>query len=702
MMISSMVLVPTLSGCGSTHPLTVGKPALPKTLQAGATVSTSVVYIRPWADIADGLSPKFPNTADNALGNVLTSQSFSDFRLLRSLGISAQAGVQFDPISAVTDEAVRKLATKTTGDKTETVSDTTDRTITTRKVDDDTPPSTGDLPAARTGSASALADQIGAARAPSTEPFFRYSTASALYQEIGLLNDAVAGIPGYEGKKPYIIRLRVGVQPYRRDLPWDVYAHLMLADGGNVFTDAPILLPILSSEAFEGNMDASAMQRINEIRMGLQALAANAKVSGGFSKLNDNLTAFLTRTYSPSLQVTGTGGQTIDVRFSASKDKTGYALTSRNFYVTVVAYLDEPKLNAGPKKYRFHTNYEARDAERGTPVLSNNSAFERQAAEALARSKIFLPKTCSAADFIWYFTEFANVFGVAQAPDKLTAQYAGTNCVSAATVTTIKRYSFLLDALAARRMIATSSFPLELPARKARLVQGVAPLVQDGVDGLMIDIPYEGPDQLPLAEVVARLSENAGPLSLQPRAITLKSAGSQRLVHLEFPPLSAFQAAAKPAAPAKKPAGSDPRSKPDGWRVDVDLRSAVPPMTYSANLAQGYVATVPKSPVPEFIFASPLRSARLATDGLLAVSVYVKLPDGGKVKLTAKDAEILDGGIAINELAIPASGMRTISLRNAIPGQTVTITATATLDADAKAKTESSIAFLVQPPLATK
>ncbi|RVT93468.1 hypothetical protein [Sphingomonas crocodyli] len=691
-----------LCACGSSTPLFVKKPSAPKTLQEGVSVSTSVVYIRPWAELADSLSPKFANTPDNALSNVLGAQSFSDFRLLQSLGISAQAGVQLDPVSAVTDEAVRKLATKTTGDVTETVSDTTDRTVTTKSVDDNSPPATADLPAARSGSATALADQIGATRTPGTEPLFRYSTAAALYQEIGLLNDAVAGIPGFAGKKPYIIRLRVGVLPYRRDLEWDVYAHLMLADGVDTVGAPQIVLPILSSEAFEGTMDASALQQINELRLGIQALAANAKISGGISRLNDNLTQFLSRSYSPSLQVTGTSGLSIDVKFGASRDRTGYALTSRNFYVTVVAYLDEPLLNGSPKRYRFHTQYEARDAKKGQLVKSDTKSYFQRADAAVARANIVLPEGCDGADLIFRYIEYVNLYGGGAAKE-LQANYG--QCTSPDTLKRLGKYDFMLDALAARRMVEKSSFPLELQPRRAAFLSGAVPLVQESAEGLVVDIPYSGPDELPLGRLRAQLVDNGGMMSLSPRLVTLKSSGAQRLVHLEFPPLSAFKSEAiAPSKGGAKPI-ADPRQKPQGWSVVLTLApqaTSEAPIAFRASLANGYVATATKAATPDFAFSTPVRSARLGADGLLSFSVQVKPPENGKIKLSAKDAELIENGAPVGDLTISTAGTRSITLRNAMPGQTVTLTATATLDADSKAKAETSVAVLVQPPLTSK
>lgn len=691
-----VLLAAAVSGCGSTIPLLVKKSPSPSTLQEGVTVSTSVVYVRPWAEVAAALSPKFANTPEAALGNVLNSQSFSDFRLLQSLGFSLQGGVKLDPISAVTDEAVRKVATKTTGDTTETTSDTTDRTVTTKKVDDNSPPAAGDLPASRSGSATGLPDQIGAARAPGTEPFFRYSTAAALYQEIGLLNDAVAGLPGFEGKTPYIIRLRVGVVPFRRDLPWDVYARLLLADGDPEFKDPMILLPILSSEAIEGTMDASALQQINEIRLGLQALAANAKVSGGFSRLNDNLTEFLTRTYSPSLQVTGSDGFGIDVKFSASRDKTGYALNSRNFYVTVVAYLDRPKLNEKSKEYRFHVKYGARDVETGAPISDSIEQYYNAVDEFIKNDGIdFENDKCDPASIIWDYSNIISTSGTIDLKNKLNARHrpSGKECIDEEKSNIFFSYPFLLNVTGIKRLYNFSSSPIEIRSAKANFDSSAMPLVQNSKDALIVDVPYVGTDQFPLEQLGAKLTTNGGTLSLAPRAITLRSAGAQKLVRVEFPALSAFKSG---VSSGQQPKVADPRTQPEAWTVSINV-SGLPDVYYKASLATGYIAAEqPKPAVPKFEFAVSASSVVRAADGTSSVGLYVKPPDGGRVKLSVQGADLMENNAFAHELVIAVPTARSISLRNVVWGQTVTLKAVASLDADPKATDESIVVLPVR------
>jgi hypothetical protein len=714
-----------LASCSST-PLFVKKPKAPTTLQEGVSVTGTVVYVRPWSEVKDALSPKFENTPANALSQVLQTQSYSDFRLLNALGLSAQAGVDLGPRITRTDESTRHLDTSGSGDTFETTRDENTQTITTKRVDDNTPP---DLPAAPASSAgtrtaASLPDLIGATRTPTSEPMFRYAAAAALYQEIGLINDAVLGIPELEGYKPYIVRIRMGVNPFRRDLPWDVYAHISLFEeevakpGDNAATgdrdrsvaetvpEPIIILPILSTEAYEGTLDAAALQQLFDLRLALQATAGNAKAGAGFNKLNENLTTFLTRRYESSLRVSAASGRGIDVKFGASRDKTGFALSDRDHFVTLIAYIKPPYQDENAKKLTFYMMHEARDAKTGAIIAVDNDAFYSALVPVMQRLGLTDDQLNSDCE-IHHVDEL--LYRFADEVTRLSASTAATNLNRCLKIP-IQHTDYLIAELSAiRRLDPKSLFSFSIaPIKHSRSAEflDASPYVQSSKKSLTVAVPYTG--ELEIDAVRALLVPDgiaqAGPFA--PRTVTLRTSGSQNQVVLEFPSLVSLKFDGLSDKEAEK------LKSPAGWRICAAVSAtalgtcrtgaaASGKDAYSRRLSSGYAET-PAVDAPAFVLSTPVQSVKIGADGLVTFAVYVEPAKDRPVTLTTEGAELMVGGAAANELEVKAKGAQSLTLRNALAGGTIRIHAVSTAEADTSVKTEHEVIVAVQAPAAPK
>lgn len=724
-----------LAAC-SNSPLHVQTSRPPRYFQEGVSVTAAVVYTRPWNEISANLSPGFENTPANALSRVLQSQSYSDFRLLNALGINLQAGADLGPRITTTDEATRNLNTATTGGVTQTTRDDTTQVVTTRRVDDNAPP---DLPAAQSPvtarSAGDLPDQIGSTRTVATEPFFHYSAAAALYQEIALINDAVRGIPQYSNTRPYVIRLRVGVTAFRRDLPWDIYAHLSLfrTDGGH---DPIVILPILSTDAYEGTLDASALQQLVDLRLSLQATAGNFRAGGGFNRLNDRLSTFLRRRYDSSLRISGVNGTSLDVKFGAARDNTGFALDDRDHYVTLIAYLPEPHVG-DDYRYRFFMTQEARNVRTGQRVDFESDAFYSRTAPIVARFHLSddlvlanqsivratrrnpspdqsdsgsgETRTCrsTVGELLFYL---ANDVGV----DGATAALSNfRNCMNSSSWGIIdSSANFLISsALTARSSDPTNSF--EFHVRPSNVALGstfptaLSPQVQNSERTTTVWVPYSG--RLELDDVQALLVPigAGGVNSLAPRAVSLRTLGAQSFVVLEFPAVASLALGSPTGRVARRFHSTQnwrvcvARTSEDLHRCAANAAARDDARFYNGALGLGYVNVLTPQG-PQFTMTTPVQSVRLAADGTLSFSVNVAPAVGRPVKLTAIGAELMVGGAVVNDLSVTTAGLVPITLRNAVPGGVATIQGVSTAAEDPEARTVRQVSVAVQAAPAGK
>ncbi len=130
-------------------------------------------------------------------------------------------------------------------------------------------------------------------------PMLEYLAATALYQEVKLINAYVdkAAIP--KGFKPFIVRMQVTLNPMARNMPYDAYTTLSFFNestgGGQQGTPKvakegeesgeeegkrldepemknPRILPLLVTDSIEGALAAKSEERIRQFSLGLMAM----------------------------------------------------------------------------------------------------------------------------------------------------------------------------------------------------------------------------------------------------------------------------------------------------------------------------------------------------------------------------------------------------------------------------------------------
>lgn len=735
------VLALSIASCNAFRPLKVEKLPPPKTLQDGVELNAVTIYSKSWPELVDSLSPKFTNTPDGALTQIDQVQNFSDNRFLSAMGIGAQIGVQFGPQISNSDASTRTIDSSDTSGTTVVNSDDTSRTITTKRVSDNAAP---DQPAASAGTgdgrtATSLPDLIGATRNPTAEPFFRVSAANALYQEIALINDAVAGIPKYKDTKPYIIRLRVSVKPYRRDLPWDLYAHFTLFEDLQNGSDPIIVLPILATESYQGTMDASALQQLLDLRLSLQAAVANAKAGASFDKLNDQLTTFLTKRYESRLHVGGASGRSLQVKLSAACDKTGYALEDRDHFVTIVAYLKPPYQNEKAKRYRFYMDYEGRNAETAALVADNSGIFYDKMAPVIARlglnateinAGLVAPpaETLTEAQggtsnpgpagsvncdsnldrLLFNFADDIGLYDGRRAILDLAACFKPGNSQNAVNANALYLVS---KATNARIYTSDTNFTFDLlPLSQQRIVAfdaRSAPQVQATKKALTLAVPYTG--ELRLEDVTALLIPNADAKAgaFSPRGIALKTTGPVSQIVMDFPSLASMEFVGLPAIAVTK------LKEPSGWDVCIATapvntsscpatRTAVAVGTgiYTRSLAAGYSKTAAIDP-PTFTLSTGAQAVKQAADGTVTFAIYVDPQTGSPVKITVSNGEILVGSVATQAVSVTAKSMINLTVRNPTAGALLVVRGVSAAASDPDTKTTKEISIAVQAATAS-
>ena len=181
-----------------------------------------------------------------------------------------------------------------------------------------------------------LQQKNGEFSTPALAEMQKYWAATALYQEIQLLNHYLdnTALDGFE-EKAYIVRIQLTTWPKRRKLSYDTYVDLGFFDGvGN--KDVHVY-PLLVSDSLETALRRGSVEQIRQLALNLKLEAVKKGIGLGGSNFSDTLQQIVGNSVNSLLSVTKSNDNTLRVRIGAEHNgASGYAITPRSHYITAV------------------------------------------------------------------------------------------------------------------------------------------------------------------------------------------------------------------------------------------------------------------------------------------------------------------------------------------------------------------------------
>jgi hypothetical protein len=295
-----------ISGCDDGLP----KQNEVKFQEDAGDVDVATTMLAPWHDYMPILQPQFSLSAQDALARVLPTTGTYDERTSSTISGAL----------AITGPTVTSPAAP---------------------------------PSATTAVASGLSPSAPTLTRPTnSDAMLQYSAAAALFQEVSLLNKTVSAAALRHGYIPYIARLQISVRPHSHNLPYDINLTISFFTGDSETNSHgypadgpqrnPYVLPILVTDDLEGVTGSQTTEQLRAVSL---ALSAAAKGVGGAGALNDALDKWKTTLGTDVNGLITTGriaDNSIAVRLGAQyQPKGGYAMTSRNYNLSVVMMVPE-------------------------------------------------------------------------------------------------------------------------------------------------------------------------------------------------------------------------------------------------------------------------------------------------------------------------------------------------------------------------
>lgn len=347
-------------------------------MREAGSVHLAVLAVAPWSDYVAALQPNFSLTADAALAKVTKDSRWQ----MQDSFSTARAGAQ---------STFRVQPNNQGGTGLE-------------------PAQIAGVPQNGQGGNVAMRVEPASPLDPETQTgadsMLKYTAASALFQEVQLLNRHVrdAAIPA--GFRPYMVRLQVSLMPSRRHAPYDAYTTLSffipgerkpdeaLGDSASLwlrstsdeiflqpFGNGPKVLPLVVTDNLEASVQSRSYERVRSLMGAFLDFPGSSFIEPTYSAMLEKALRdqVFGRDINSLLTVARLSENTLRIRLGAQQEATSsYAMVPRNHNITLLLMAPE----GAPALMEVVAKTVLVDAENGRALPA---ADERDNVESLRR-----------------------------------------------------------------------------------------------------------------------------------------------------------------------------------------------------------------------------------------------------------------------------------------------------------------------------
>lgn len=316
-----------MTGCPSVSP--------PKSQEEVGAVNVSVTLVAPWEEYIGTLAPNFTLSPTDAINKVIPPTGILEEKILDALGLSARVG--FPQTSESFTKAITAKTSKTDSEETKETTTTTEDTSVKKE-----PGKLPDAPSKAQGADKGVKDLPGvpsdSGKGLHSDPMLEYTAATALYQEVQLLNRYVTDAALRHGMDAYIVRLQIGIVPFRRNLGYDLYTKIgFFPKTATHKYEEAYVLPLLVTDNLEGALASRAQDTIRQLSLAASFMKAGIVGTVAADRLKEELESELFTEVNSLFTVGRVTNNVLAARFGALRQgKERYSILPRTHNVTVV------------------------------------------------------------------------------------------------------------------------------------------------------------------------------------------------------------------------------------------------------------------------------------------------------------------------------------------------------------------------------
>lgn len=364
----SLSMLVVITGCPSISP--------PKSQEEVGSVNVSVTLVAPWEEYVGTLTPNFTLSATDAVNKVIPRTGILEEKILDALGVSARVG--FPQTSESFTKAINAKTIKTDSEQTKETTTTTEDTSVKKE-----PGKLPDAPSKAQGADKGVKDLPGApadsGKGLHNDPMLEYTAATALYQEVQLLNRYVTDAALRHGMDAYIVRLQIGIVPFRRNLGYDFYTKIgFFPKTATHEHKEAYVLPLLVTDNLEGALASRAQDTIRQLSLAVSFMKAGIVGTVGGDRLKEVLESEMFTEVNSLFTIGRVTNNTLAARFGALRQgKSSYSVLPRTHNVTVVVMVPNDFVGKENNEVRVVARTSMRSTTDGT-VLPQQGRDDRR------------------------------------------------------------------------------------------------------------------------------------------------------------------------------------------------------------------------------------------------------------------------------------------------------------------------------------
>lgn len=290
----------------------------------------AVLAVGPWEEYVTDLQPGFTLKPDDALKQAGPTTAAMERKLLDMLKVVARVATPSTSVTS-TRTSTSDAVTDETG-KTTTTGDVKNETID-KKEPGTAPDFTPTLPGDKSAAALDGIEEItGQKPALGAAALAQYNLATALMQEVKLLNRYVKDATQRDGYRPYLVRMQVSLMPSVRNAPYDAYSTISFFPPEDASALAgrqalPAVVPLLVTDDMEAALTSDSAELVRQYALAISALIRGFAARGEVEKYTDELVTTIARDFNSLYSVARQTDNSIRVRMGARLH------SSRNYFM---------------------------------------------------------------------------------------------------------------------------------------------------------------------------------------------------------------------------------------------------------------------------------------------------------------------------------------------------------------------------------
>lgn len=306
------------------------KPTEFQSLQQAVNVNVTTLSVGRWEDYAAALQAQFTITPDLALTLALPQTSISQ----NSVADALSFGLQIAPAPASSGQSASPSAPAAGASGSASAA-----AAATAANSGGTASAGGSSTPAAAPSAAGIPVPTGTLQ---TDAILSYTAATAIYQEVQLLNRYVQDAALRYGYVPYVARIQVSVMPFARNEPYDLYLDLGLFShcyGHHQTAPTPAFaVPLLVTDDIEKGQATTAEDIARQLALSVAGTVHSFGVGGSASDLSNEIKSVLASSFNSLFMVSrGSSDNVLQIRFGAASNpvvNSGFTMLAQTHNVT--------------------------------------------------------------------------------------------------------------------------------------------------------------------------------------------------------------------------------------------------------------------------------------------------------------------------------------------------------------------------------